>query len=64
MAPGEIKALRIRMGLSGTEFALRLGVTIDAVRKYEQGARRPTERVLLLLRALNASTPNRVRVSA
>jgi putative transcriptional regulator len=42
MTAGEIKALRQSLGLTQYQFAMRLGVTPQAVANWEQGKRTPT----------------------
>jgi putative transcriptional regulator len=56
MTPDQIKDLRKRLGLSTMALAIRLGVSVDTVRSWEQGVRTPRPAVLSLLRALDAST--------
>jgi DNA-binding transcriptional regulator YiaG len=56
MTPDQIKALRHRLGLSTMAFAIRLNVSVDTVRSWEQGVRRPRPEILSLLVALDAST--------
>jgi DNA-binding transcriptional regulator YiaG len=56
MTPDEIKALRIRLGLTTMAFAIRLGVSVDTIRKYEQDQRKPNETILARLMALDAET--------
>jgi DNA-binding transcriptional regulator YiaG len=48
--------LRHRLGLSTMAFAIRLNVSVDTVRSWEQGVRRPRPEILSLLVALDAST--------
>lgn len=55
MTKQQIAELRNAMGLSQTAFAMRLGVTVDMVRKYEQGKNKPSDRVLRILVALSES---------
>ena len=47
----ELAALRAQLGLSQTEFATRFGLSIESVRKWEQGRRAPdaTARTLLAI---------------
>ena len=53
LPPGEVdvRAIRGRLGLSRTAFALRFGLAVSAVRDWEQGLRRPdpAARVLLMV---------------
>jgi putative transcriptional regulator len=56
MTPDEIKALRMRLGLTTMAFAIRLGVSVDTIRKYEQGQRTPSGAILERLMALDVET--------
>jgi DNA-binding transcriptional regulator YiaG len=56
MTPDEIKALRMRLGLTTMAFAIRLGVSVDTIRKYEQDQRKPNETILARLMALDVET--------
>ncbi|MGH7084990.1 MAG: helix-turn-helix domain-containing protein [Stellaceae bacterium] len=58
--PGEVKALRIRLGMSQARFARCFGFTIDTVQQYEQGRRRPSGPAATLLRVI-ACEPEAVR---
>lgn len=37
----DVKAIRLKMGLSQAKFANRFGFSVDAVRNWEQGRRQP-----------------------
>ena len=37
----DVKAIRLRMGLSQAKFANQFGFSVDAVRNWEQGRRQP-----------------------
>lgn len=50
--PGEILALRERLGLSSREMARRLGVSEKTVIRWERGERRPARRCRWRLRVL------------
>jgi putative transcriptional regulator len=52
--PGQVRALRKRLGLSQVQFARRFGFTLEAVRQYEQGRRRPSGPAATLLRVIEA----------
>ncbi len=52
MTADEIRSLRDRLGLSQTAMAVRIGVSVDALRKYEYGIRFPSNRVILRLREI------------
>lgn len=52
MTKEEIKALRVKLGLTQQEFANRLGLKVDTIRSWEYGYRKPKgpgERLLQLL---------------
>lgn len=49
-AAPDVRALRDRFGLSQTEFALLLGVSVGTLRNWEQGRRRPEGPARALLR--------------
>lgn len=49
MTADEIKDLRARLVLTQSELAKKLGITVDTVRKYEQGQRSPSKRITALL---------------
>ena len=52
MSPTEIKSLRESLQLTATELAAQLGVTSDAVRKWERGERTPRGPALKLLKQI------------
>lgn len=52
MGPHEIKALRAQLRVSQPVFAMHLHTTASTVRKWEQGATRPTGPALKLLNIL------------
>jgi DNA-binding transcriptional regulator YiaG len=52
--PDQVRALRAKLGLSQSQFALRFGFTIDTVQQYEQGRRRPSGPASTLLRVIEA----------
>jgi putative transcriptional regulator len=53
--PADVKALRSRLGLSQTEFALMIGVSVGTLRNWEQGRRRPEGPALALLRVATSN---------
>ncbi|HWA90233.1 MAG TPA: helix-turn-helix domain-containing protein [Rhizomicrobium sp.] len=55
----DVKSLRRRLGLSQTEFAARYGFSVETIRNYEQGHRRPTGPARVLLDVV-ASEPDLV----
>jgi putative transcriptional regulator len=40
--PDDVRAIRQRLGLSQEQFAARFGFSVETIRNYEQGHRRPT----------------------
>ena len=50
----DIKATRLSLGLTQEEFAVKLGVSVQAVRSWEQGGKKPGALSLALLGALLA----------
>lgn len=55
LTPDTIRDLRRRLGLSQPAFAVRLGVSVQAVRHWEQGLRTPTGLYAKALRELMAT---------
>ena len=47
------RRVRKRLGLSQAEFSLRIGVSVETIRNWEQGKRRPTGAAQSLLKILN-----------
>ncbi|MHB8530455.1 MAG: helix-turn-helix domain-containing protein [Caulobacteraceae bacterium] len=58
-ATGDVKAIRRRLGLSQQEFAARFGFSVETIRNYEQGHRRPAGPARVLLRII-ATEPDAV----
>ncbi|MDQ2859561.1 MAG: helix-turn-helix domain-containing protein [Pseudomonadota bacterium] len=58
-ASGDVKAIRGRLGLSQEQFAARFGFSVETIRNYEQGHRRPAGPARVLLRVI-ASEPDAV----
>ena len=52
--PKEVRALRARLELSQTQFALMFGFSVDTVQQYEQGRRVPSGPASTLLRVIAA----------
>lgn len=52
--PVDIKALRKRLSLKQAEFASRFGLTLGAVRDWEQGRSVPDRPAQILLRVIDA----------
>jgi len=50
--PTDIKALRERLRLSQSEFALMIGVSVGTLRNWEQGRRRPEGPAQALLKVV------------
>jgi putative transcriptional regulator len=48
--PADVKAVRAKLGVSQTEFALMIGVSVATLRNWEQGRRTPDGPALALLR--------------
>jgi putative transcriptional regulator len=57
--PHGVKAIRSRLGLSQQQFADRYGFSVETVRNYEQGHRRPTGPARVLLQVI-ANEPDAV----
>ncbi len=47
------RRVRKRLGLTQTELSLRIGVSVDTIRNWEQGKRRPTGAAQSLLKILD-----------
>lgn len=50
--PDDVRAIRQRLGLSQEQFAARFGFSVETIRNYEQGHRRPTGPARALLRVI------------
>lgn len=50
--PEDVRNLRRRLGLTQVEFAVRFGFSVETVRNYEQGHRRPRGAARVLLRVI------------
>jgi putative transcriptional regulator len=48
--PTDVQAVRAKLGVSQTEFALMIGVSVATLRNWEQGRRTPDGPALALLR--------------
>jgi len=57
--PDDVRAIRQRLGLSQEQFAGRYGFSVETIRNYEQGHRRPTGSARVLLRII-AGEPDAV----
>ena len=53
-APEDLRRIRHRLGLSQVQFAARYGFSVETIRNYEQGHRRPSGPVRVLLRVIAA----------
>ena len=51
-AVDDVRALRLRLGLSQEAFAARFGFTVDTIRQYESRRRTPTGPARTLLRVI------------
>ena len=60
-SPAQVRALRVKLGLSQAQFARRFGFTLDTVQQYGQGRRRPSGPALTLLRVIEADPDAVVR---
>jgi putative transcriptional regulator len=52
--PEDVRALRARLELSQSQFALMFGFSVDTVQQYEQGRRVPSGPASTLLRVIAA----------
>lgn len=57
--PDDVRAIRQRLGLSQEQFADRYGFSVETIRNYEQGHRRPSGPARVLLRVI-AGEPDAV----
>lgn len=57
--PDDVKGIRQRLGLSQEQFAARFGFSVETIRNYEQGHRKPAGPARVLLRVI-ASEPDAV----
>jgi len=48
--PADVRAVRVKLGTSQSEFALMIGVSVATLRNWEQGRRTPDGPALALLR--------------
>ncbi|MDB5393183.1 MAG: helix-turn-helix protein [Rhodospirillales bacterium] len=51
----DVRAIRNKMDLSQSEFAVRFGFPLDTLRKWEQGTRQPTGAAKTLLIVIDKS---------
>jgi putative transcriptional regulator len=58
-AADDVRAIRRRLGLTQAEFAARYGFSLETIRNYEQGHRRPAGPARVLLKVI-ASEPDAV----
>jgi putative transcriptional regulator len=54
-APVDVKAIRLRLGKSQSEFAHMIGVSVSTLQNWEQGRRRPEGPARALLRVAAAN---------
>jgi putative transcriptional regulator len=57
--PADVRSIRRKLGLSQSEFALMIGVSVSTLQNWEQGRRRPEGPAQALLRVA-ASNPKAV----
>lgn len=57
--PEDVRGIRQRLGLTQEQFASRYGFSVETIRNYEQGHRRPTGPARVLLRVI-AGEPDAV----
>jgi putative transcriptional regulator len=50
--PVDVKATRLRLGMSQEQFALRFALDLDAIENWEQGRREPDPAALAYLRVI------------
>ncbi len=50
ISPDSIVAVRARLGLSQTQFARAIGISLDTLQNWEQGRRKPTGPAKVLLK--------------
>jgi putative transcriptional regulator len=58
-AAEDVRAIRRRLGLTQAQFAARYGFSVETIRNYEQGHRRPAGPARILLKVI-ASEPDAV----
>ncbi len=58
-AAEDVRAIRRRLGLTQAQFAARYGFSVETIRNYEQGHRRPAGPARVLLKVI-ASEPDAV----
>lgn len=63
-APDDVRGIRRRLGLSQEQFAARFGFSVETIRNYEQGHRRPTGPARVLLRVIAAEPDSVTRALA
>ncbi len=51
-APLDIKAVRAKVGMTQTEFAMTFGISLGTLRHWERGDRKPQGPALVLLNAV------------
>lgn len=52
MTADEIKAIREALGVTQAAMAMKVGVSLSAYTKYEQGSKSPSNRIILRLREI------------
>jgi putative transcriptional regulator len=62
--PDDVRAIRRRLGLSQEQFAARFGFSVETIRNYEQGHRRPNGPARVLLRVIAHEPDSVIRALA
>ena len=57
--PEDVRSIRQRLGLSQEQFAARYGFSVETIRNYEQGHRKPAGPIRVLLKVI-ATEPDAV----
>ena len=55
LKPADVKTIRRKLGVSQSEFALMIGVSVSTLQNWEQGRRRPEGPAQALLRVAAAN---------
>ena len=62
LEPKYARRVRKRLGLSQREFARRINVSLDTIRNWEQGKRRPSGAARALLKVLDKAPETVLRI--
>ena len=63
MTPNELKSLRAELGLTQEQMAERIGVTVFAYRKWEQGQRKLRGAALKTVEGMRRSGPTKFAIT-